>query len=362
MSNRLVAAQDKRNGVSVGLFTKVKNLITRDIAIDLGTANTLVYVAGKGIVFDEPTVIALKDVRGRSHVVAIGIDAKAMLGRTPEGIRAIRPLTDGVIGDFGIAEELIRLICRKAFNQRGFTSARVIVTVPSGATAVERRAIRDSVEKAGARKVFLIEEPIAAAIGAGLPVTEPTGSMVVDIGGGTTEVAVMSLGGIVASKCIRVGGNTMDEAIMSYVRRAYNLQIGESTAERVKLAVGAASMPPDGDERRAMIRGRDLVTGVPREMEIGSAEVVASLAEPISAIVEAVRTTLEQTAPELAADMVDRGMVLAGGGGLLPNLDIVLEQATGVPAVVANLPLSCGALGAGNALEHLRAMNKMLVH
>lgn len=358
----LTGNKERRGGFLATIYSKLRDLITRDIAIDLGTANTLVYVAGKGIVLNEPTVIALKEVRGGSQVVAVGGEAKAMLGRTPKGIRAIRPLSDGVIGDFAIAEELIRIVVRKAFKRRGMTSARVIVTVPSGATAVERRAIRESVAKAGARKVYLIDEPIAAALGAELPVTEPTGSMIVDIGGGTTEVAVLSLGGIVASKCIRVGGNTMDEAIVSYIRRTYNLQIGETTAENIKLAVGGALLPEAGKERRVSVRGRDLVTGVPRELEVGEAEIVGSLADAVAAIIEAVRSTLEQTAPELTADMIDRGMVLTGGGGLLPNLDLALEHATSVPATVAKLPLSCGALGAGRALENLREINKLLIH
>lgn len=339
----------------------MRGLFSRDIAIDLGTANSLVYLAGQGIVFSEPTVIALKDDRGGSQIIAVGKEAKAMLGKTPEGFRAIRPLSDGVIADFDVAQEFIKFIINKVIKRWGFANARVIITVPSGATAVERRAIREATESAGARRVYLIEEPIAAAIGADLPVTEPTASMVVDIGGGTTEVAVMSLGGIVSSQCIRIGGNAMDAAILSYMRRVHNMQIGEITAEQIKLSIGSASFPADGDERSMRVKGRDLVSGVPRKQEVLESEIVTCLAEPLGSIVDAVKTTLEHTVPELAADMVERGMVLTGGGGLLPNLDAVLGHATGLPTIVANDPLTCCALGAGRVLERIGKFDKMLV-
>ncbi|MCG8545383.1 MAG: rod shape-determining protein [Alphaproteobacteria bacterium] len=340
----------------------MRGLFSRDIAIDLGTANTLVYLAGQGIVFNEPTVIALKDDRGGSQIFAVGSDAKAMLGKTPAGFRAIRPMSDGVIADFDVSEEFIKYIINKNLKRWSFANARVIIAVPSGATAVERRAIREATESAGARRVYLIEEPIAAAIGAELPVTEPTASMVVDIGGGTTEVAVISLGGIVSSQCIRIGGNAMDAAIISYMRRVHNMQIGESTAEQIKLTIGSACLPESGEERRMRVKGRDLVSGVPREQEVSESEIVTSLAEPVGSIIDAVKTTLEHTVPELAADMVERGMVLTGGGGLLPNLDVVLGHATGLPTHVAKDPLTCCALGAGRVLERIGKFDKMLVH
>jgi rod shape-determining protein MreB and related proteins len=339
----------------------MRGLFTHDIAIDLGTANTLVYQSGGGIVFNEPTVIAVKDERGGRRMIAIGQEAKAMLGRTPPGIEAIRPLCDGVIADFDVAEELIKIVMGKSFKRRGLSSARVIITVPSGATEVERRAIREATENAGARRVYLIEEPVAAAIGADLPVTEPTASMVVDIGGGTTEVAVISLGGIVSSQCIRIGGNAMDAAIISYMRRAHNLHIGENNAEEIKISIGSACFPKNGEPRRMRVKGRDLVSGVPREQEVEEGEIVGSLAEPLGAIVEAVKTTLEHTVPELAADMVERGMVLTGGGGLLPNMDEVLSYATGLPTTVATDPLICGAMGAGRTLERIGKLEHMLV-
>ena len=344
------------------MFATMRGLFSHDIAIDLGTANTLVYQSGDGIVFNEPTVIAVRDERGGNKIIAIGREAKAMLGRTPAGTQAIRPLCDGVIADFDIAEGLIKYIIETALKKRTLANARVGITVPSGATEVERRAVREATENAGARRVFLIEEPIAAAIGADLPVTEPTASMVVDIGGGTTEVAVMSLGGIVSSQCIRIAGNAMDAAIVSYMRRVHNLHIGDGMAEEIKLSVGSACFPGNGDQRRMRVKGRDLVSGVPREQEVEETEIVGSLAEPVASIVEAVKTTLEYTVPELAADMVERGMVLTGGGGLLPNLDAVLGYATGLPTIVANEPLTCGALGAGKALERMGNIDKMLVN
>ena len=342
------------------MFSRLLGLLSADMAIDLGTANTLVYVKGKGIVLDEPSVVAIANNRGRKQVLAVGEEAKQMVGRTPGNIEAIRPLRDGVIADFEVAEEMIKHFIRKVHNRRGFASPRVIICVPSGSTAVERRAIQESAESAGARRVFLIEEPMAAAIGAGLPVTEPTGSMVVDIGGGTTEVAVLSLGGIVYARSIRVGGNKMDEAIISYIRRNHNLLIGEATAERIKKEIGSACLPEDGNGRVLEIKGRDLMNGVPKEIVISQRQIAESLAEPVSAIIEAVKVALEHTAPELSADIVDKGIVLTGGGSLLGNLDFVLRHATGLPVSLADEPLTCVALGTGRCLEEMKTLRHVL--
>ena len=344
------------------MFSSFLGLLSSDLAIDLGTANTLVYVSGRGIVLAEPSVVAIQTLKGKRQVLAVGEEAKQMLGRTPGSIEAIRPLRDGVIADFEVAEEMIKHFIRKVHNRRSFVSPQVIVCVPSGSTAVERRAIQESAESAGARRVFLIEEPMAAAIGAGLPVTEPTGSMVVDIGGGTTEVAVLSLGGIVYSRSVRIGGDRMDEAIMSYIRRNHNLLIGEATAERIKLTIGSAYPPPrDGEQRAMPIRGRDLMNGVPREITLTEAQIAEALAEPVGAIVEAVVTALENTAPELAADIVDKGIMLTGGGALLRNLDHMLRYATGLPISIAEDPLSCVALGTGRCLEEMKLLKHVLI-
>ena len=343
------------------MFSRVLGFMSADMAIDLGTANTLVYVKGRGIVLAEPSVVAIAESRGKKHVVAVGEEAKQMLGRTPGFITASRPLRDGVIADFEVAEEMIKHFIRKVHGRRGWASPLIIVCVPSGSTAVERRAIQESAESAGARKVQLIEEPMAAAIGAGLPVTEPSGSMVVDIGGGTTEVAVISLGGIVYSRSVRVGGDKMDEAIISYIRRAHNLLIGELSAERIKMDVGAARVPEnyeDGPYRE--VRGRDLINGVPREVIVSQAQIAESLSEPVTAIVDAVKVALENTPPELAADIVDRGIVLTGGGALLHQLDQVLRDATGLSVVVAENPLQCVALGTGRALEERKRLGNVL--
>ncbi len=341
------------------MFSRAFGFMSADMAIDLGTANTLVYVKGRGIVLAEPSVVAIAETRGKKHVVAVGEEAKQMLGRTPGFITASRPLRDGVIADFEVAEEMIKHFIRRVHNRRGWASPLIIVCVPSGSTAVERRAIQESAESAGARRVQLIEEPMAAAIGAGLPVTEPSGSMVVDIGGGTTEVAVISLGGIVYSRSVRVGGDKMDEAIISYIRRAHNLLIGESSAERIKLDVGAASITDDDGPYRE-VRGRDLIKGVPREVVVSQAQIAESLSEPVTAIVDAVRVALENTPPELAADIVDRGIVLTGGGALLTRLDQVLRDATGLSVVVAENPLQCVALGTGRALEERKRLGNVL--
>jgi rod shape-determining protein MreB and related proteins len=342
------------------MFSRLLGFMSADMAIDLGTANTLVYVKGRGIVLAEPSVVAIAEVRGKKHVLAVGEEAKLMLGRTPGNISAIRPLRDGVIADFEVAEEMIKHFIRKVHNRRGFASPVIIVCVPSGSTAVERRAIQESAESAGARKVMLIEEPMAAAIGAGLPVTEPSGSLVVDIGGGTTEVAVISLGGIVYARSVRVGGDKMDEAIISYIRRNHNLLIGESSAERIKMELGAAAMFDGDDGPWREVKGRDLMGGVPREVLVSQRQISDSLAEPVGAIVEAVKVALENTPPELAADIVDKGIVLTGGGALLYRLDQVLREATGLPVAVAEDPLQCVALGTGRALEEMRRLRNVL--
>lgn len=342
------------------MFSKLFGFLSADMAIDLGTANTLVYVKGRGIVLNEPSVVAIVEVKGKKQVLAVGEEAKRMLGRTPGNIRAIRPLRDGVIADFEVAEEMIKYFIRKVHNRRSFASPLVVICVPSGSTAVERRAIQESAESAGARKVYLIEEPMAAAIGAGLPVTEPTGSMVVDIGGGTTEVAVLSLGGIVFARSVRVGGDKMDEAIIGYIRRNHNLLVGEGSAARIKETIGSACPPEEGEGRTMEIKGRDLMNGVPKELIISERQIAESLAEPVGAIIEAVKVALEHTEPELAADIVDKGIVLTGGGGLLSNLDYVLRHATGLPVSIADDPLSCVVLGTGRALEEMKRLKDVL--
>ena len=342
------------------MLSKFMGWLSADMAIDLGTANTLVYVKGKGIVLNEPSVVAIEEYRGKKQVLAVGNEAKQMLGRTPGNINAIRPLRDGVIADFEIAEEMIKYFIRKVHNRRTFASPMVIVCVPSGSTAVERRAIQESAEAAGARKVWLIEEPMAAAIGADLPVTEPTGSMVVDIGGGTTEVAVLSLGGIVYARSVRVGGDKMDAAIISYIRRNHNLLVGEGSAERIKKEIGSACAPDAGEGRTIEIKGRDLMNGVPKEIIITERQVAESLSEPVSQIVEAVKVALEHTAPELAADIVDKGIVLTGGGALLTNLDQVLRNATDLPVSIAEDPLACVVKGTGKALDEMSRLRSIL--
>ncbi len=342
------------------MFSRLFGFLSADMAIDLGTANTLVYVKGRGIVLNEPSVVATVEVKGKKQVLAVGDEAKQMLGRTPGNIQAIRPLREGVIADFEVAEEMIKHFIRKVHNRRSFASPMIVVCVPSGSTAVERRAIQESAESAGARRVYLIEEPMAAAIGAGLPVTEPTGSMVVDIGGGTTEVAVLALGGIVYSRSVRVGGDKMDEAIIAYIRRNHNLLVGESSAERIKEQIGSACPPEDGDGPTMEIKGRDLMQGVPRELTISQRQVAESLAEPVGAIIETVKVALEHTAPELAADIVDKGIVLTGGGALLGNMDYVLRHATGLPVSLADDPLSCVVLGTGRALEEMKRLKNVL--
>ncbi len=343
------------------MLSSLFGFLSADMAIDLGTANTLVYVKDRGIVLNEPSVVAIAETKGKKQVLAVGEEAKQMLGRTPGNISAIRPLRDGVIADFEVAEEMIKYFIRKVHNRRSFASPLVIICVPSGSTAVERRAIQDSAETAGARRVWLIEEPMAAAIGAGLPVTDPTGSMVVDIGGGTTEVAVLSLGGIVYCKGVRIGGNKMDEAIIGYIRRNHNLLVGESSAERIKEEIGSACPPESGEGATIEIKGRDLMNGVPKELLISERQIAESLAEPVSAIIDAVKVALEHTEPELAADIVDKGIVLTGGGALLGNIDYVLRHATGLPVSIADDPMSCVVLGTGRALEEMKRLKNILM-
>ena len=342
------------------MFSSLLGMLSSDMAIDLGTANTLVYVKGRGIVLNEPSVVAIMNKNGKKQVLEVGNAAKMMLGRTPGNIEAIRPMRDGVIADFEVAEEMIKHFIRKVHNRRSFANPMIIICVPSGATAVERRAIQESALSAGARRVYLIEEPMAAAIGADLPVTEATGSMIVDIGGGTTEVAVLSLGGIVYARSVRVGGDKMDDAIISYIRRHHNLLVGEASAERIKKEVGCAKAGDKAQETRIEIKGRDLLNGVPKEITLSQAQIADALQEPVSQIIEAVKVALEATPPELAADIVDKGIVLTGGGALLTNLDLVLREETGLPVSIADEPLSCVALGTGKVLEHINTHKQVL--
>ncbi len=334
-------------------WSRLFNLNKNDMAIDLGTANTVVYVRGQGIVLNEPSVVAIETINGVKRVRAVGDDAKMMMGKTPDSIEAIRPLRDGVIADIDVAEQMIKYFINKVSGGKRsiFSAPEIVICVPSGSTSVERRAIRDAASNAGAREVFLIEEPMAAAIGADMPVTEPIGSMVVDIGGGTTEVAVLSLRGLAYTTSVRTGGDKMDESIVSYVRRHHNLLIGESTAERIKKEYGTAKSPVDGTGAIIHIKGRDLVNGVPKEIEITQAQIAEALSEPVSTIVEGVRIALENTAPELAADIVDQGIVMTGGGALLHGLDEHLRDETGLPVIVAEDPLTCVAIGTGRAME-----------
>lgn len=343
------------------LFDSILGLFSNDLAIDLGTANTLVYVKGKGIVLSEPSVVAVRSnyPDGIKKVLAVGMEAKKMLGRTPGSIVAIRPMKDGVIADFEITEAMLRYFITKIHNRRALVRPRIIICVPSGITQVEKRAVRETAASAGAREVYLIEEPMAAAIGAGLPVNEPAGNMIVDIGGGTTEVAVISLSGIVYSQSVRVAGDKMDDAIVQYVKRKYNLLIGERTAELVKVTIGTAY--PDKDIKTMEVKGRDLVDGLPKILQINSEEIRSSLAETINTIIEAVRLALERTPPELAADIVDRGIVLIGGGALLKNLDMLLKEETGLPIIRADDPLSAVVLGAGKALDELPLLKEITI-
>jgi rod shape-determining protein MreB len=337
------------------IFDSVFGLFSNDLAVDLGTANTLVYVKGKGVVLSEPSVVAIQ--RNTKNVIAVGKEAKKMLGRTPGGIEAIRPMKDGVIANFEMAEAMLRYFIRKVHNRKTLVRPRVIICVPSGITQVEKRAVRDSALQAGAREIYIIEEPMAAAIGAGLPIQDPSGNMVVDIGGGTTEVAVISLSGIVYSGSVRVGGDEMDECISQYIKRTYNLMVGESTAELIKIAIGSAY--PLADPKTIEVKGRDLVAGVPKTLVINDEEIRNCLAEPISSIIDIVKMALERTPPELAADIVDRGIVLAGGGSLLTGLDCLLRQETKLPILYSEDPLSCVVLGAGRILDEIDLLRKI---
>ena len=333
------------------ILGSIYSIFTHDLAIDLGTANTLVYVKGKGIVINEPSVVAVhKHPRtGKDEVLAVGEEAKQMLGRTPGSIQAIRPMKDGVIADFEITEAMLRYFILKAHNRKTLVKPRIVICVPFGITEVEKRAVRESAQSAGAREVHLVEEPMAAAIGSGLPISEPSGNMVVDIGGGTTEVAVISLAGIVFSQSVRIAGDKMDEAIVQYIKRKYNLLIGERTAELIKLQIGVAH--PSAEPVTMEVKGRDLVAGIPKTLEISSEEIMEALSETINAIVDTVRQALERTPPELASDIVDKGIVLAGGGSLLSHMDVLLREETGLPVMLAEDPLCCVCLGAGKVLD-----------
>src|SRR5918999_1016773 len=333
------------------------SFIGRDMAVDLGTANTLVYVRRKGVLLDEPSVVALNDTTG--EVLAVGHEAKRMIGRTPDHITAIRPLEDGVIADFDATEQMLRFFIQQVHRRRYFAKPRMVICVPSGITPVEQRAVEQAGYQAGARRVYIIEEPMAAAIGAGLPVNEPTGNMVVDIGGGTTEVAVISLGGIVTSQSIRVGGDELDNAIISYVKKEYSLMLGERTAEEIKMAIGSAFPAPD--EPHAEIRGRDLVSGLPKTIVVSAEEIRKAIEEPVHSIIDAVKATLDKTPPELASDIMDKGIVLTGGGALLKGLDERLKYETGMPIHLTESPLSCVANGSGRCLEEFEALKRVLI-
>jgi rod shape-determining protein MreB len=332
-------------------------VIGRDMAVDLGTANTLVYVRGRGIVLNEPSVVAINTNNG--SILAVGSEAKRMIGRTPPHIQAIRPLKDGVIADFDVTEKMLRYFIQKVHKRRWLAKPRVVICVPSGITSVEQRAVEEATYAAGGRSAHIIEEPMAAAIGAGLPIHEPTGNMIVDIGGGTTEVAVISLGGIVTSVSIRVAGDELDDAIVQYIKKEYSLMLGERTAEEIKLQIGSAFPLPD--EVDAEIRGRDLVTGLPKTIIISAAEIRRAIEEPLNQIVDAVKNTLDKTPPELAADIMDKGIVLTGGGALLKGLDERLKHETGMPVHITEAPLNCVAVGSGRCLEEFEALRRVLI-
>ncbi len=339
------------------LFNYIQGLFSNDIGIDLGTATTLVYVKGEGVVLCEPSVVAIE--RGTSHVLAVGEEAKRMLGRTPGNIVAIRPMRDGVITDFEITEAMLRHFIRKVRRRRFQLRPRIVIAIPSGITEVERRAVKESAERAGAREVFLIEEPIAAAIGVGLPIQEPIGNMIIDIGGGTTEIAVISLAGVVFSKSIRIGGDEMDEAVIEYLKKTYNLMVGERTAEEIKIKIGSAY--PQDEEMSLEVKGRDLVAGLPKSVTITSEEIREALQEPLRAILEITKISLERTPPELAADLIDHGIVMAGGGALLKGLDKLISEETGLPVHIAEDPLTAVAQGTGKVLNEMRYLKKVTV-
>jgi rod shape-determining protein MreB len=342
------------------MLKRFLDFFTNDLAIDLGTANTLVYARDRGIIINEPSVVAIhRNARGQTRVLAVGKEAKDMLGRTPGSIQAIRPLKDGVIADFEVTQAMLKYFIQKASERRSFIRPRVVICIPFGITQVEKRAVKESAIAAGARhdNVFLIEEPMAAAIGAGLPIREPSGNMIVDIGGGTTEVAVISLGGIVYSKSVRVAGDKFDDAIVNYIKRKYSLLIGERTAEQIKLSIGCAY--PFEEEKSYEVKGRDLISGAPKTIEVNSEEIRDALSEPVSAVVDAIKTALERTPPELAADIVDNGIILAGGGSLLANLDILIKEKTGLPVSLAEDPLTCVVRGSGKVLQDVDLLRKV---
>ena len=342
------------------LFDFILGKFSNDLAIDLGTANTLVYVRGKGIVLNEPSVVAVhKNAKGEKKVLAVGTEAKKMLGRTPGNIEAIRPMRDGVIADFDITEAMLRHFILSVHNRRALVRPRIIVSIPSGITQVERRAVRETVESAGAREIYLIEEPMAAAIGAGLPITEPISSMIVDIGGGTTEVAVISLAGIVYSKSIRVAGDKIDDQIVQYMKRKYSLLIGERWGENIKMEIGCAYPDPNQEIRKMEVKGRDLISGIPKTVEINSEEIREAIMEPLSLIVDTIKDALENAPPELAGDIVDRGIVLTGGGALLRNIDMLIRAETGLPITIGEDPLTTVARGAGIALDQLDVLKEV---
>ncbi len=341
-------------------LNNILGLFSNDLAIDLGTANTLVFVKGKGIVCDEPSVVVIR--KDTKKTIAVGAEAKKMLGRTPANIMAIRPLKDGVIADFDATNEMLKYFIAKVHNRRSFVSPRIIIGTPSGITQVEQRAVKDAAQASGAREVYLIEQPMAAAIGVGLPVGEPAGNMIVDIGGGTTDIAVISLDGIVYSKAVRVGGDKMDEELIAYMKRRYNLMIGERTAEQIKIAIGSA-YPSDGDSRCEMeIKGRDLISGIPKTITINEDEIREVLSEPVNTILDTIKVTLENTPPELAADLVDRGIVLAGGGALLKGLDTYIREETGLPVIVADDPLTAVVRGVGEMLDDFKLLRKIAIN
>ena len=343
------------------IFNKVAGIFSNDLAIDLGTANTLVYSKGKGIIVNEPSVVAVAVTRNGRKILTVGKEAKDMLGKTPGNINAIRPMRDGVIADFEVTEAMLRYFIQKAHNRRGFIRPRVIICVPSGITPVERRAVKEAAESAGARGVYLIEEPMAAGIGAGLPITEPTGNMVVDIGGGTTEIAVISLAGTVISKSVRVGGDKMDNAIIQYMKRKFNLAIGERTAEEIKIDIGTAFEEENDEQETKEVKGRDLINGIPTTVVISKKEVRDALKEPIMPIVEGIKNTLENTPPELSGDIAEKGIVLTGGGALLKNLNKLIKMETGLPVIIAEEPLTCVVRGAGKALDTIKLLKEVSI-
>ncbi len=345
------------------MFGALFGFISKDLGIDLGTSNTLVYAKNKGIVSNEPSVVAVyKDSRGAKKVIAVGEEAKKMLGKTPGNIVATHPLKDGAIADFEITEAMLKYFIQKIHNKKSYARPRIVISVPSAITPIEKRAVRESAETAGAREVYLIEEPMAAAIGVGLPITEPSGNMIVDIGGGTTEVAVISLAGIVYCNSVRIAGDKIEEAIVQYVKRRYNLLIGERTAENIKITIGSAYPNLDGEETTMEIKGRDLIAGIPKALEISSREIREAIAEPVNAIIETIRIALEQTPPELAADIVDKGIVISGGGAMLRNLDLLIKEVTRLPVIIAENPLLAVVEGAGKALDEVSLLKEIATY